>query len=114
MLATEILSGVADVYGWPDYLVEKTIVAVTPALLERYVGEYDLGMLKVTIRRDEDRLFGHAEGWGEHELHAESDHDFFLADLPAEFTFVCDPTGEMPELVLRAYGVEMRGKRRSR
>jgi CubicO group peptidase (beta-lactamase class C family) len=113
-LVTEILGGIADVYGWPDYLVEKTVVAVAPALLERYVGEYDLGMLKVTIRRDGERLLGNAEGWGEHELYAESESDFFLTDLPVRFAFILDAAGEMPELVLRAYGAEVRGKGRSK
>jgi CubicO group peptidase (beta-lactamase class C family) len=112
MLVTEILGAVAAVYGWPDFLVEKTVVDVAPALLERYVGEYDLGLLKITVSIEDNRLFAETEWYGKHELYPESEREFFLIDLPAHFAFVVDSAGRAQELVLRAWGAELRGKRK--
>jgi len=40
-LAAEILNGIAQVYGWPDYLAEEIVLAeVDPTIFQNYVGLY--------------------------------------------------------------------------
>lgn len=109
-LVSEVMGAVASVYGWPDFLARKTIANVSATSLVRYVGVYDVGLFKIEVTMEDGRLFAETQFYGKHELHAESEHEFFLTDLPAHFTFVAD-AGGVRELVLRAWGAELRGRR---
>ena len=111
-LCTEILNGIAGVYDWPDYIVEKTLALVDPATYERLVGTYEVNQaLKLTVRRDGDRLLGEATGFGEHELLPESETNFFLTDAVASLTFDLTADGSAQALTLRALGLELPAKR---
>lgn len=113
MLVTEVLGAVASVYGWPDFLAEKTVIDVDARQLMRYAGTYDLGLLKIAVSMENGRLFAYTTFYGKHEMYAESERDFFLIDLPARFTFVADSDAdEAPEMLLRIWGAELRGRRK--
>lgn len=107
-LVAEVMGAVSSVYDWPAFLLEKTVVNVPVTSLARYVGVYDVGLFKIEVTMEDGRLFAQTEFYGKHELHAESENEFFLTDLPAHFTFVGD-TGGVRELVLRAWGAELKG-----
>lgn len=111
-LCREVLNGIAEVYGWPDYIIEKVVAEVDPSLYDRYVGRYEVNAaLALTVRRDGVRLLGDATGFGEHELLPESETDFFLPDGIATVTFNIDAGRGVPSLLLRAFGLELPAKR---
>ncbi len=111
-LSREVLNGIADVYDWPDYIVEKTVAQIEPALYDRLVGTYEVNQaLKLTVRRDGDRLLGEAPGFGEHELLPESETEFFLTDVVASVTFDLTAGDSAQALTLRAFGLELPAKR---
>ncbi len=111
-LVTEVLNAVADVYGWPFSRV-RTAIALDPSLYDRYAGEYEVNeQFVITITRDGKRLVGEAPGFGKLELHAESETDFFLTELPAEISFHRDATGDATGLTVHGNGLEMEGRKR--
>lgn len=113
MLVTEVLGAVASVYGWPDFLAEKTVIDVDTEQLMRYAGTYDLGLLEIVVSIERGKLFAETAFYGKHEMYAESERDFFLIDLPARFTFVADSDADgAPEMLLRIWGAELRGRRK--
>ncbi len=111
-LALEVLNAIADVYGWPEYLVEKTVVTLDPAINDRYVGHYEVSpQLTITVRRDRDGLLAEAPGFGEGQMYPESETDFFLVDLPVQMSFVVDDKGRVSGAVVRAFGTELMAER---
>jgi hypothetical protein len=111
-LCREVLNGIADVYQWPGYIIEKTLATVDPATYDLLTGTYEVNAaLKLTVRRDGNRLLGDATGFGEHELFPESEVDFFLEDGTASITFEVNDSRVASGLLLRAFGLELPAKR---
>jgi hypothetical protein len=91
----------------------RAAVAVDPAILASYVGEYELGRgFSVTIRHRGAQLFAQATGQREVEIFAESDTEFFYKVVDARITFVPGKDGGAPSLVLHQGGRELPGKRK--
>ena len=104
-LAAEVLNGIASVYGWPDYLVEKQVVELASALLQEYAGTYVINdALPVTVALEDAGLVASAPGFGRAELLAMSDEAFFSTELPVTMTFRRDDAG-----VIIAADVEIAG-----
>jgi hypothetical protein len=86
--------------------VEKEI-AVDPAVLDRYLGAYQLAPgFVVTVTREGNRLFAQATAQPKFEVFAKSEREFFYKVVEATITF-----GEDGNLVLRQNGMELPGKR---
>jgi CubicO group peptidase (beta-lactamase class C family) len=108
----EILNGIADVYGWPGYLVEKDVVAMEPQHYDRYTGAYEVNPdFTITVRRDGNRLLGETSAFGSHEIFPESETEFFLTEVAAQVSFDLDDSGRASGLLLRAMGFEFRARR---
>jgi CubicO group peptidase (beta-lactamase class C family) len=78
-------------------------VAVAPAVLDRYVGSYEVGPGAIlAIRRDGDRLWARLTGQPELGLYAMAAHRFYYRSVKARVTFVLEG-GDGPVNALRLY-----------
>lgn len=83
-------------------------VAVPAAVLDRYVGSYQLAPeLVIAIRRDGDRLRALLTGQPEVELVPESETRFLVRDAGATLVFETDASGAVTRLVLHQNGRQM-------
>ncbi|NIR42434.1 MAG: DUF3471 domain-containing protein, partial [Gemmatimonadetes bacterium] len=96
-----------------DEVPTREAVELDPAILERYVGVYELRPgFDLTITREDDQLFVQATGQPRFELFAESETEFFLKVVDAQITFVRGDSGAFDELVLHQGGRDMPGTRK--
>jgi CubicO group peptidase (beta-lactamase class C family) len=95
--------------------VAPTVVAVDPAVLERYVGEYQLAPgLVITVTRQDARLFAQLTGQPAFEVFASGERDFFYKVVNAQLTFEVGATGPASAVVLRQNGQNPRAPRITR
>jgi D-alanyl-D-alanine-carboxypeptidase/D-alanyl-D-alanine-endopeptidase len=88
----------------------RTEIAVDPALLETYVGVYQLApTFTLTITREGGSLFGQGTGQPKLQLFAEAPTEFFLKEVDAQITFEKDSTGKITRLVLHQGGRDLPG-----
>jgi CubicO group peptidase (beta-lactamase class C family) len=87
-------------------------VALDPAVLERYVGQYQLapGVL-ITITRNGNRLFAQLTGQPAIEVFASSEREFFYKVVNAQLTFEVDDQGRAVAVVLHQNGRNPRAPR---
>ncbi len=113
-LSEEILRGIANEYGWADYLEkEKTIVRLDSQKFAAYPGEYDFpgqGKYIVSIEDGKLKLQG-ARSSNKFELLAESETQFFLRQRPGEIVFVKNADGRVTEMIIYTNGQEIRLKK---
>ena len=84
---------------------ERKEVAIDPAILERYVGRYELapGFI-IAVTREGNHLFGQPTAQQKAELFAEDDHNFFLKVVDAQISFETDASGRATKLILHQNG----------
>ena len=76
-------------------------IVLEPAVLDRYVGRYQLGPEAfLTITRDGARLAGQPTGQSTQELIATGVNTFFVTGIGAEIVFETDASGKPAALVL--------------
>lgn len=93
-------------------LEEKKVVAVEEALLEKYLGEYEIEPgFSIEFTREGNMLFAQATGQPKFELFAESETKFFLKVVDAQVEFVADPDGKINKMILYQGGQTIEGKR---
>jgi CubicO group peptidase (beta-lactamase class C family) len=91
----------------------KEAVSVTQAVLDSYVGSYNLfPNFDLNISTREGRLFAQATGQPEFELFAETQTRFFLKVVDAQVDFIPGDGGVVKELVLHQGGQDMKGMRK--
>jgi len=99
----------AEKYDLPK---KRKFVAVSPKILDSYVGDYQIAPgFVLSITREGERLLGRATGQGQTELQAESETSFFVRDANAVITFAKDATGKISHLTLQQGGRDMKAKR---
>lgn len=113
LLRYEVVRAVADAYGWPEYLVTKTVAAIDPALYDGYVGEYRWEQGVVRIMRGPDGLEWETPELGSAKLFPSSTTEFFAVDRPAEIELLLDADGRATGLILRYGRLERRAARSS-
>jgi CubicO group peptidase (beta-lactamase class C family) len=111
LLQYEVVRAIADVYGWPEYLVTKSAVVVDPALLDRSVGEYRGTDGVIRIERGPDGLIWASDDLGDVRLYPSSDTELFAVTHPAEIELLPDAAGQPTELILRYGRIERRATR---
>lgn len=90
----------------------RTEVTLDPAILDTYVGEYELVPgFTITVTRVGNALFGQASGQPKFQMAAESPTEFFLRVVDAQISFVKDSTGTVMGLVLHQSGQDAPGRR---
>lgn len=92
--------------------VEKKAINITPELLDRYVGRYELKPgFELAITREGTQLFGQATGQSRFELFPSSTATFYLKVVDAQVTFEQDGDNPSPKLILHQNGRDMPAKR---
>jgi D-alanyl-D-alanine-carboxypeptidase/D-alanyl-D-alanine-endopeptidase len=87
-------------------------IQVEPAILERYVGEYELTPnFKIVVTREEGRLFVQATAQPRLEVFARAETEFFLKVVDARITFVKDDSGKVTGLVLHQGGMDQKARK---
>jgi uncharacterized protein DUF3471/copper type II ascorbate-dependent monooxygenase-like protein len=100
----EMLVGYADVI--------RVIPKLDPKLLDTYAGEYQVGQgMNFTIKREGDKLFASAPGFGKNELTPDSDNKFSISMIGAQFTFSRNEKGEVSELTIEVNRQTIRAKK---
>jgi len=86
-------------------------VAVAPATLDAYVGEYQLSPLfTITVTREGGFLFVQATGQGKLTIYPESETEFFMKAVDAQISFVKEG-GRVTSLVLHQNGQNVPGQK---
>lgn len=90
----------------------RTEIQINPALLDAYVGVYELApAFRLAITREGNALFAQATGQSKHQIFPETETDFFLKIVDAQVTFVKDASGKVNSIVLHQGGAHIPGKR---
>jgi D-alanyl-D-alanine-carboxypeptidase/D-alanyl-D-alanine-endopeptidase len=93
-------------------LPSRKEIAVDAALLEKYVGRYQLApAFIIAITKEGNALFAQATGQPKFPLFAESERKFFLKVVDAQLTFEVDGTGRATGIVLHQGGMDQKAKR---
>jgi len=89
---------------------ERKEIALEPAMLDVYCGEYQLAPTFIlTISKEGNTLFGQASGQLRFVLHPEAETEFFLAEVDAQISFVKDAAGKVTHLILHQGGQNIKG-----
>jgi CubicO group peptidase (beta-lactamase class C family) len=92
---------------------ERKEITVTPAILEKYVGTYELmPNFDVVMTLEGGQLMTQATGQDKFPLYAESETKFFLKVVDAEVEFVKNDKGEVTQITLHQGGRDTRGTRK--
>jgi hypothetical protein len=103
-----VLSAAVQSAGEPTRSPEREEVRLDPAILDRYVGFYELANQGVmTISREGGRLVSRLTGQPGVPLFAESRTQFFAKVVDAQISFVTDSSGVAQSLVLHQNGLDI-------
>jgi hypothetical protein len=87
-------------------------VTLEPAVLEGYVGRYDLAPgIALVITRQDNRLFAQVTGQPSIEVFATAPREFFYKVVNAQLTFEVDADGRATAVVLHQNGRDIRAAR---
>jgi CubicO group peptidase (beta-lactamase class C family) len=91
---------------------ERKAITLAPAVLDRYVGRYQLTPnFVIAITRDGDRVFLQATGQPMAEMFAEAEKEFFLKVADAQVSFVSEGDGRATKMILHQNGMDVPGQR---
>lgn len=93
-------------------LKDEAVAKVDPSVYDAYVGEYEIENVgKVTVTKEDDRLYAQLTGQPKVELFPRSETEFFLKVVQADIIFTKDKDGRVTGLTLKQSGVSMTGKK---
>lgn len=96
-----------------DEVPTRRAIVVDSAILERYVGVYELQPgFDLAVSLDGGKLMAQATGQGAFQLHPETETEFFIEEIDAQVTFVVGPDGKVGELILHQGGQDVRARRK--
>ena len=108
-IGMHLLDAARPLMGFPK---PRTEIALPPAALERYVGDFALTpAFHLVITRDGATLWAQATGQGKVQLFAEKENEFFLKVVEAQVSFTVDSSGAVTGLVLHQNGVNSPGRK---
>jgi hypothetical protein len=97
-----------------DIVAERKEITVSPALLAKYVGTYELRPgFDLVITLEGDKLMSQATGQGKIQLFAETDTKFFLKVTDAQVEFLRDSNGAVGSLMLHQGPAEIKAPRKN-
>ncbi len=109
-LGEKVLQSVAGMKVDPPGIRQP--VAVDPAVLQRYVGKYELApFFAITVTLEDGQLMAQATGQDKYPVFAESDTKFFYKIVDAQLTFEVDADGKAAKLILHQNGADVPGTR---
>jgi len=90
--------------------VAHTEITLSPDVLDRYVGEYELApQFHIIVTRDGNALYGQPTGQDKVQLFPEKEDEFFLKVVDAQIVFTKDSSGKVTGMVLKQNGQESPG-----
>jgi D-alanyl-D-alanine-carboxypeptidase/D-alanyl-D-alanine-endopeptidase len=93
-----------------EFRKERKEIALDPALLDAYVGEYQLApTFTLNITKEGNQIFLQATAQPRVRLHPEAETEFFLVEADAQISFVKDATGKVTHLILHQAGQDVKG-----
>jgi D-alanyl-D-alanine-carboxypeptidase/D-alanyl-D-alanine-endopeptidase len=96
----------------PEPLKLPSVAHVDPAILERYVGQYQLGPGAVlTVTRKADHLAAQLTGQSAFRIYPSSEKEFYYRVVPAQITFETGADGKVEQLVLHQNGLNQTAKK---
>ena len=96
-----------------DEVPTRRAIVVDSAILERYVGVYELQPgFDLAVSLDGGKQMAQATGQGAVQLHPETETEFFIEGIDAQVTFVVGPDGKVGELILHQGGQDVRARRK--
>lgn len=91
----------------------RTEVDIDPALLDNYVGTYELGPeFSITVTKQDSQLFIQASGQDRFPVYPESQTRFFLKVVDAQVSFKTGSDGRGTSLILHQNGQDITGARK--
>ncbi len=101
-LITELLNGIAAVYGWTDFVPrQKKLFSMNPAAYARFVGTYEVApRFSIKVMRRADGLYASGDRRILHHLYPESATTFFALDQDVEITFTSGAAGAIDGLTI--------------
>ncbi len=91
---------------------ERAVAKVDPKVYDLYVGEYELSsVFKITVTKEDNRLYAQATNQPKLELFPTSETDFFLRVVKADIKFVKNELGQVIGLALFQNGQQAPGKK---
>jgi hypothetical protein len=91
---------------------QRTAIEVSPDVLARYVGRYQLApQFALEVSVVDGKLYVHPTGQPVLRLWAETETRFFLKEVDAVIDFVKDASGGVTGVVLHQNGRDVVGKR---
>ena len=92
---------------------ERKEIAVSPAILEKYVGTYELmPNFDIVVTLEGSQLMSQATGQSKFPLFAESETKFFLKVVDAEVEFFKNDKGDETHLILHQGGHDVKGTKK--
>ena len=92
---------------------ERKEIAVSPAILEKYVGTYELmPNFDIVVTLEGSQLMSQATGQSKFPLFAESETKFFLKVVDAEVEFFKNDKGDVTNLILHQGGHDVKGTKK--
>lgn len=112
--ASAVGRDVAAVYYGQPYTIPavRTVATINPAVLDGYVGKYELAPgFVITVTREGNSLMTQATGQGKFEIFPESETTFFAKVTELSVTFVKDAGGKVTHFLLTQGGRVQTAKR---
>ena len=92
---------------------ERKEIAVSPAILEKYVGTYELmPNFDIVVTLEGSQLMSQATGQSKFPMFAESETKFFLKVVDAEVEFFKNDKGDVTHLILHQGGHDLKGTKK--
>ena len=89
---------------------ERKEITVSPEILKKYVGTYELTRkFSVVITLEDGQLVSQGTNQGKVPMFAESENMFFLKLVDAQIEFVKNAKGEVTHMVLHQNGRDVKG-----
>ena len=111
-IGMHLLSPAMPLAPKPAAVPQRTAIELSPAVLARYVGNYQLApnfILEISVR--DGALYVHPTGQPVLHLWPETETRFFLKEVDAQIDFVRDTSGAVTSLVLHQNGQNVPGPR---
>ena len=93
-------------------VITRKEVALDPATLDRFVGEYAMApTFSITVTKENGALWGQPTAQPKVQLFAEAATEFFLKVVDAQISFVVDSAGVVTGMVLHQNGQNLPGRK---